>query len=236
MKKLFSIITIVKNAENLVQDTILSVLGQSCKDFEYTIIDGDSEDNTIGVVRDFEYGIKNIISENDKGIYYAMNRGRDISKGDYILYMNAGDTFANINVLENIKAEILKLDKSPDVIYGDVILKSGVILKNQKAKDLKYIFKGMCFCHQSVFVKNELICFDTHYKLAADYNLFFKLYKNNHTFHYLPIPISIYDTNGLSNSLTALVEQFKVNLLNSFSFRAIIHYLPRIIYNYIKNA
>ena len=236
MRKFYSVLTIVKNAENNIQDTILSVLGQSCKDFEYIVVDGNSNDKTLSIINKFENDIDKIISKKDSGIYYAMNYGSDISTGHYIIYMNAGDTFASSHTLKNVKDKILKLKKLPDVVYGDVILKDADILKNQKAFDLKDLYKGMCFCHQSTFVKNELTFFNTNYKLAADYDLFLRLYNKSYLFYYVSIPISIYDTNGVSNSLKAFIEQFKINLLNSFSFRSLKYYLPRIIYNYLKNV
>ena len=117
-KPLFSIITVVKNDEKNIQKTIESILNQEFKNFEYIIVDGKSEDSTISLVNKYKDEIKHIISENDDGIYFAMNKGAKIASGEFIVYVNSGDTLTS-KALKIIQS---KINEKPniDFVFGTV--------------------------------------------------------------------------------------------------------------------
>ncbi|WP_018710442.1 glycosyltransferase family 2 protein [Phocaeicola barnesiae] len=199
---LFSIITISFNAEKEIESTIKSVIEQSYNDFEYIIIDGNSTDNTIDIIRKYEKNISYWQSEPDTGIYNAMNKGIQYANGEWILFMNAGDTFANNHILEKVSKSILGNHKKFEIIYGDVYKKKSNNIYLYKAEKLSLLTYRMPFSHQSCFIKKEIlknIRFNEKYRIAADFNLIRYLYLKNYTFYYLPIPFSIFDLDGVSS-------------------------------------
>lgn len=192
-KPFISIVTVTYNAENVLEKTILSVLGQTDADFEYIIVDGQSNDRTIEVIEKYKDSISNWISEKDQGLYDAMNKGIDLAKGQYLWFLNAGDEIASSNVVEDLK----KLTKGEEIIYSDTIVinnegnKIGLLSElthNNAPKDMtwKDMQRGMVVCHQSFIVKNTIIeKFDLNYKLSADIDWVIKcLKKSRSTFHY----------------------------------------------------
>ena len=152
-----SIITVTYNAEVCLEKTIQSVINQTYKNIEYIIIDGGSSDKTLSIIKKYKKYIKYWISEPDKGIYDAMNKGIKIAKGDYINFLNAGDFYYENNVLSYL---FDNLDKSVDLLYGDSYLidQNGVNVRLLKAGVLnRYtVKKGMAACHQSIFIKRQI--------------------------------------------------------------------------------
>ena len=176
-KKLFSIITVVLNNEEFIEDTIKSVINQNV-DFEYIIIDGGSTDKTVEIIKKYEDKLDLWISEKDLGIYDAMNKGLIFSHADYIGMINSGDTY-NINSLDIIK-KYIKKDLSIDFIFGTV-----------KKKILKFGFNKIKInwsfdfypSHSSGFfisskVQKKIGLYNLKYKLSADYDLFYRLIKS----------------------------------------------------------
>lgn len=117
-----SIITVCYNAENEIARTIESVLKQTFNDFEYIIVDGSSTDSTLNIVNNYKSSIQQIISEPDKGIYDAMNKGIKMANGEWVIMMNAGDQFASNTVLDEIFSSYIP--DSIDFIYSDVLVKN----------------------------------------------------------------------------------------------------------------
>ena len=212
---LFSIITVSFNAEKEIEATIKSVIEQSCKDFEYIIIDGNSTDQTIDIIRKYEKNISCWKSEPDTGIYNAMNKGIQCANGDWILFMNAGDTFANNSILANVKKGILSTHNKIEIIYGDVYKKKSNNIYLHKAERLSLLTYRMPFSHQSCFIRKEIlkkIRFDEKYRIAADFNLIRYLYLKKYAFYYLPLPFSIFDLDGVSSKQfkNATIENNKI--------------------------
>ena len=112
-----SIITVCFNAKEMLMTTLEDIRKQKYDNLEYIVIDGKSSDGTLDLVNNDQDIISKIVSEPDKGIYDAMNKGINIATGEWVIFMNAGDTFAN----ENILTRVFKEDDDADVIYGDVI-------------------------------------------------------------------------------------------------------------------
>lgn len=223
MGKKITVITVCYNCENLIEKTLKNVLGQKYKNLEYIIIDGGSTDLTVEIIKKYEIIAKkeNInykwISEKDKGIYNAMNKGIELATGEFINFMNCGDLFYNSNILKKVS---IILEKNFDIIYGDVIVtKDGEKGKLVLAREKKEIWEGILACHQSIFMKTLLLKkykFDERYKIAADYDTFLKVYLENKNISYLKIPISIYDLNGVS---TLNIDELKESEYNNIKIR-----------------
>lgn len=201
MGKKITIVTVVYNNFKQLEYTIKSVISQSYCNYEYIIIDGGSTDGTIDIIKKYSDHIGYWISESDNGIYDAMNKAIKIATGDWICFMNSGDSFADSSVLSNIASH--KID-GYDVIFGDTIVINEYGKQLVKAKRVEYLLENMPFCHQSSFVKTSYInsvLYDTSYRFVADYNFFYQSYIQQKKFLYIPITISIYDTTeGFSAS------------------------------------
>ena len=180
-----SIITVVKNSSKKIETTIKSVLEQSCKDIEYIVIDGNSNDGTLDKIKKYDEKLNYWCSINDEGIYDAMNYGLQLAKGDVIGIINSGDIFTK-NSFEIIKNYFSK-NKNLSFLFGTVkrnYLGNNVILKSgYNKKRIKYNFDSQT-CHSSgFFIKSNLQkiigLYNLNYKCSSDYDLFYKLFNNN---------------------------------------------------------
>lgn len=197
----FSIVTVVLNDLENLKKTIESVGKQSCRDYEYIIVDGQSNDGTLEYLAELAFKEKRIqyISEKDTGIYNAMNKGISMAQGEYILFLGAGDTFYDDYTLQTIK----DVGKS-DVVYGYGIFSSGS-LKGQRIGvklNLKSVFLDEVVAHQSVYVKTSVMkkyLFQEKYKVQADQDALIHMYKDGCSFQYLNQPLCYYDGMGFSS-------------------------------------
>lgn len=198
-KPLFSVITVVFNDERKINKTIESVVSQKNKSFEYIIIDGGSTDATLSIVQNYADKITQILSESDEGIYQAMNKGVRLANGEYIIFMNSGDTFVNADILNNVQSSFGS--SQFDVVYGDVLkFDAEGTLQTKRSEPPKNSHR-MYFCHQSVFVKTELLNklpFDEKYKMSADFKFFKQAYNQGLIFYQLHFPTTIFDQTGIS--------------------------------------
>lgn len=194
-----TIVTVCYNASAMIESTIQSVLAQTYQNIEYIVIDGGSADGTVDIIKKYEHSISKWISEPDRGIYDAMNKGIELATGDYINFMNAGDAFYDDKVISNI---FESTDNIGDVIFGNAIclFRNGLIQIQGKSFNKNDIH--LPFVHQSSFVRAILAkeyLFNLKYKIAADYDFFYRIYLNKYTFQYFDMPISRYDMNGYSS-------------------------------------
>ena len=192
---MFSVVTVVRNGESEIERTLRSCIGQDFQDKEYIVIDGASTDHTNKVVNRYQKDISCYVCELDKGLYEAMNKAIGIASGQYILFMNCGDTFCDSSVLSRIAEKISILDFFPDVIYGNTLYKFGEVLLKTPPMPLARMERKMVFCHQSCLVRTERIKampFDLKYRYAADYDMMLKLYHQNRVFQYLDLSISTF--------------------------------------------
>ena len=172
---LISIITITYNAAAVLEPTMRSVACQTFTDYEHIIVDGASTDSTLDVARSLATPRLRIVSEPDKGLYDAMNKGLRLARGKYILFLNAGDAFHSPDTL-SLYAEAASAD--PDIIYADtLIVDSGrrVIgprhLSAPERLTRRSFSKGMLICHQAFMVRRLLAPeYDTAYRFSADYD------------------------------------------------------------------
>ena len=137
-----SIITVVYNNEETIQDAVKSVLSQSYKNIEYIIIDGKSTDNTLKSIQKYKSRISTIISEKDNGIYEAMNKGVKIAKGDVIGILNSDDFYNNNNVIEDVM-NCFKMNK--DIVFGNLFYVNAKNTNQIVRKWKSSIFK-CCVC------------------------------------------------------------------------------------------
>ncbi len=223
-KYLLSIVTVCYNAAKTISSTIESVLSQDVNNVEYLILDGKSNDNTLSIVNGYAAQFKqkgidiNIVSEEDSGIYDAMNKAAKIAKGKYVLYLNADDKLCNENVLSKVIEEIES--EECDVYYGDMISFSRGLYRYAKAKNVEYFKTSMPFCHQCVFTRRTILCkhpYDLNFKLFADHDFYLWCFLNGKKFKQMNFPISIYYSGGFSAKagfLKQKTEHYGIHLKN----------------------
>jgi glycosyltransferase involved in cell wall biosynthesis len=211
-KPLVTVVTVVRNGKEHIERTIQSVLDQTYENIQYVIIDGASTDGTIDIIRKYDHAIAYWVSEPDTGIYDAMNKGIDLSAGDWINFMNSGDRFYENSTVQKV---IENHPGDADLIYGhhQMIYDPG-FSKLQEAKEMKNLWKGMVFCHQSVFVKRALMKmykFNIRNKIAADFELLYALYINKYVFYNSDIVISAITAEGFSgtNTIATIKDQWQ---------------------------
>jgi len=205
----FSVITVTKDNLGGLKRTYKSLLCQTCDDYEWVVVDGASTDGSV----EFITGKTNKwISNKDHGIYDAMNIGISQVSGQYIIFMNAGDYFYNSEALQTIKKRSTAL---PDFIFGDAIEDGNL----KKARHDSKINHGMITHHQSMIYKAPIKNYDPNYKIAADYDLTFSAIKNADNVLYIPHPLCIFETGGISqkNVLQGRIEQFKIRKAHGVS-------------------
>jgi len=204
-----TVITVSYNSCKTISDTINSVLTQSYLNIEYIIIDGGSTDGTVELIQSYSNNISKFISEPDKGIYDAINKGIRLSTGDIVGILNSDDFFCNTKVITNVAEAFQKNDI--EAVYGDVqyvnpknILKVVRYYSSKLFWSDKFRF-GFMPAHPSFYVKRELFdkfgYYKTDYKIAADYELLIRfLYINKVKYKYLELPFVSMRTGGVSNS------------------------------------
>lgn len=183
-----SIITVVYNNHKTIQTAIDSVLGQDYDDIEYMIIDGQSTDGTMDVIRRYGKAISQVISEPDQGIYDAMNKGIARCTGDVIGILNSDDVYADPNVLKEVM-QVFAQDPELDMLYGDLVyvknndLNQVVRRWTSKSYYPTFFEDGHVPPHPSLFVKREVYqqvgLFNLDMRLAADYELMLRVFKLN---------------------------------------------------------
>jgi glycosyltransferase involved in cell wall biosynthesis len=197
-----SVITVVYNAEATILQTINSVLTQTYSNFEYIIIDGKSTDGTTEKIKKIETKLAYWISEKDGGIYDAMNKGIQVSKGEWVIFLGADDIFFNNGVLSDIFTNN-KLD-SVDFLYGDVILKTKQKIFGGRRTYDQLI--SLNINHQSIFYSKTLFerlgLFNLKYKILADYEFNLRIFRDQLIVKkYVAGVITLYYDKGRSNQV-----------------------------------
>ena len=201
----FSIIIPCFNSSAHVGNTIMSVLKQSFNNFEILIIDGNSSDYTIELVKSFKDLRIRVISEPDEGVYDAMNKGIAQSRGEWLLFLGSDDRFHNNDVLEKV-AEFLK-GSSKSVVYGDAEVEGDVSwAKGEKIYGGKFSLYRLLrrnICHQAIFYKREFLkknnlSYNFSYPVSADWDLNIRAWLIQH-FQYYPGIISYFKAGGISS-------------------------------------
>ena len=211
-----TVVTAVLNDAGHIEQTILSVISQTDIEIEYIIVDGGSKDGTLELIGKYKDKISLLISEPDRGVYDAMNKGIKYSTGDFVYFLNSGDVLLNPSILSKIKLEELKERNA--IIYGNVVVAYGNIEALEKPRPFfnsKMKFKGIGICHQSMFFPGELIRnekYDLSYNIAADYDLAYRLWRKGTVFLYKDITIAKYDWGkGISSNPYILLDVYREN-------------------------
>lgn len=221
MSTKISIITVVRNNENSLEQTIHSIIRQLYKNIEYIIIDGNSTDNTVGIIKKYEKHINYWKSEPDNGIYNAMNKAISYVTGDWVLFLNAGDTLYDENTIEKIA---FKLDSRYTICFGDYIMRypsKNTYVTQKKLINIFGIYKVLC--HQSLFynldkIGKDRLQYSEKYSLLSDFHftLYSKQFDSIFYIKKVNIPVSYYLFGGVShiNKIRALKE--RKNILKEF--------------------
>lgn len=220
MQPIFTIITVTYNAEEWLERTILSVLSQSYSAIEYIIIDGGSTDKTTKIIDQYKEGIAYSISEPDKGLYDAMNKGLKQAAGDYVWFINAGDTLYSADTVQGIVNKLTRQNTLPDVIYGETEIVNGegdVLgmrrLKAPKTLTWKSFKMGMLVCHQSFIAKRSIAPeYDQTYKFSSDFDWCIRCLKQASTIRNTKMTLSHFLDEGMTtvNRKASLKERYNI--------------------------
>ncbi|MBR6147686.1 MAG: glycosyltransferase [Lachnospiraceae bacterium] len=231
-----TVVTVCFNSADTIEKTIVSVLSQTYEQIEYLIIDGASTDNTMDIVSKYadDERVK-FISEQDEGLYDAMNKAADIAKGDYIIYMNSGDVFADSKVITDISKW---LDGVNELVYGNAIrIKPyGRITEKYGSEHTPFflLLQGKMMCHQSIFTKSDLMReyrFDVSYSITADYDFLMRMVHDKRRLHYTDVTVSIVDNiDGISSmikNMDKMREQDDRSLRSNFPIWYYLMVIPK---------
>jgi len=200
----FSIITINYNDQLGLQKTIESVISQTYTGIEFIVVDGDSSDGSKGIIDQYSSQINKWVSEKDKGIYHAMNKGIKMATGDYLLFLNSGDSLIDLEVVTAVSNS---MTDNKDLYYGDIYFKrEDKTTKETFPENLTFdFFYYNNLSHQATFIKrtlfDDLFLYNESYKIAADWEFFiYAICKANASYRHLPIYITLYDGTGISSN------------------------------------
>jgi len=208
-----SIITINKNNSSGLKKTIQSVINQTYKDFEYIVIDGNSTDESVEIIKKNSLGINYWASEPDTGIYNAMNKGIRKAQGDYCLFLNSGDWIISSTTLQDVFNEISSITIA-DIFYSDFTRTDGVLIKFPNNLSVIHLIKGP-IGHQNSLIKRSLFYehgfYNEDLSMASDWEFFlFESWKYKSNFVRIKTSISIFDFNGITSKDTP--ERSKENI------------------------
>lgn len=209
----FSIITVTYNCADTLERTIRSVITQSCDDYEYIIIDGASTDGTINIIKKYDMHISYWVSEKDTGIYNAMNKAIDISRGKWVAFINGNDWYED-GAFQKMKKTICSNDA--EIYYGKV----NYIVEGEKRgfigisdmTDPEQLHFGNMYCHQGLFISRELFStigkYDESYRILADYKWLLDAHENGLNPFFVNNCIANFSAGGLSGSKNGIKEMY----------------------------
>jgi glycosyltransferase involved in cell wall biosynthesis len=211
-KSLITVVTVVLNGFKTLEGTVLSIINQTYPNVEYIIIDGASTDGTLDIIKKYDDKIDYWISEPDKGIYDAMNKGIDLATGEWINFMNSGDWFTKNDAIEKIFAN--KFYDEIDVIYGDSTVKTKKGFMELKIrKGINALDDGPIYRHNGSFVRTNIhrqykfeINKEKTLDFALDFDCIYKMYKDKRAFKYVDVNVVTYEKDGISNNPMKVAE------------------------------
>lgn len=216
---LFSIITVCYNSADCLERTIASIDGQECGLYEHIIIDGASTDRTPHVLAASAGPRRVIVSEPDKGIYDAMNKGLGRARGEYLIFMNAGDTFHDSGTLQ-LYADHITANDRPGILYGQTVLVDaqgneigGRHLTAPEHLTLQSFSEGMLVCHQAMAVLRRIApLYDVHYRYSADFDWAIRCLQHSHKNVYIGCVTCNYLHEGATTAhrRESLIERFRI--------------------------
>ncbi len=197
---LFSIITVCKNEADTIEDTIQSILSQSFKDYEIIIIDSASDDGTLEILSKYKSFIHKYISEEDNGIYQAMNKGLHMAHGEYVYFLNGGDTLYKNDTLTKVSCYL----GNNDLVYGDIFIEEKEDIRIYPSEIGLKFFKRNMLPHQATFYRRSLFenfgYYDETYRIAGDYEFNTRIFKLlNPSCYYINLPLAVFTSGGISS-------------------------------------
>ena len=214
---LFSIITITFSAESTLEPTLCSVAAQQENDYEYLIVDGASKDGTVALARQYDC-VTRIISEPDRGLYDAMNKGIKAATGEYLVFLNAGDSLYAPDTLNKLHDFIG--ENRPDILYGETAIVDSDRrfiamrrLKTPEKLSWKSFRMGMLVCHQAFIVRRELApLYDLSYRFSADFDWCIRCMKKARTIANTHLTLINYLNEGVTtrNHKASLKERYRI--------------------------
>lgn len=216
----FSVITVCYNAQATLEDTIQSVIAQTYHHVEYIIVDGASKDRTLSIINRYRDRITTVVSEPDKGLYDAMNKGLRLATGDYVCFLNAGDGFHEDDTLQQMVHTLRELTELPDVLYGETALvdAEGHFVRMRRLQAPEHLTwhsfrQGMLVCHQAFFAKRTLAePYDLRYRFSADFDWCIRIMKKSKVLHNTHLTLIDYLEEGMTtrNHKASLHERFRI--------------------------
>lgn len=214
-----SVITVTYNAQATLERTLKSVQEQSYPLVEHVIMDGNSKDGTVELIKRYENAQMKWVSEPDKGLYDAMNKSVQLATGDYLCFLNAGDTFFEADTVEKMMNSIPQ-NQSPDILYGQTVIvnDAGKFLHMRRLQapeklTWKSFKQGMLVCHQAFIVKRELFePYDVTFRFSADVDWCIRLMKKSKTIHNTHLTLINYLNEGMTtaNHKASLKERYRI--------------------------
>lgn len=220
----FSLITVTFNAESTLERTLQSVAEQTYPHIEHILIDGASKDHTMEIANSYPHLAK-VVSEPDRGLYDAMNKGLHLATGDYVCFLNAGDKLHGADTLAKINQEIQHSTHNtqhtlPGVLYGhtNIVDNDGNFLNPRRLtppKELtwKSFKQGMLVCHQAFYARRDLCPeYNTAFRFSADFDWCIRIMKQTNNLMHLPYPVVDYLNEGMTtrNHRASLIERFRL--------------------------
>ena len=233
MKKL-SVITITWNAATTLERTLRSVREQSWPHIEHLIIDGGSDDGTLELIGRYAHEQLRWVSEPDRGLYDAMNKGAAMAKGDYLCFLNAGDTFFAADTVEKMMLTFEDAS-APDILYGEtaIVDNAGTFLHMRRLKapeklNWKSFRQGMVVCHQAFIVKRELFePYNLAYRFSSDFDWSIRMMKKATSIHNTRLTLINYLNEGMTtrNRKASLKERYRIMARHYGQLSTFLHHL-----------
>ena len=233
----FTLITVTYNAEETLERTLRSVADQTYPHIEHILIDGASKDNTLKIAQNYPHLTK-VVSEPDRGLYDAMNKGLRLATGNYVCFLNAGDKLHSADTLEKINLSLTKKEEAvnttipeptplgenegslPGVLYGhtDIVDNDGRYIGPRRLTPPEQLtwrsFKqGMLVCHQAFYARRDLCPeYDTTFRFSADFDWCIRIMKQTDNLLHLPFTVVDYLQEGMTtrNHRASLIERFRL--------------------------
>lgn len=228
MEKVFlSIITI--NLNNIIglQKTLESVVAQTWVEYEHIVVDGGSLDRSIELLQGFNYPLLTFVSEPDRGIYHAMNKGIEMAKGNYLLFLNSGDYLHNGDVLQRC---IEQMDTNSDIVYGDIYIRqnNGSLLQTNYPVELsfRYFYNGNSLPHPASIIRKTLFSrvgkYNENYQIVSDWEFWLKaIFVARASYSKVPLVITVFNSDGISSqqkSKKIIFQERRHSIQKHFSF------------------
>jgi putative colanic acid biosynthesis glycosyltransferase len=219
-----TVVTVVRNDARGLERTMDSVAAQDYPSLEYVVVDGASTDGTRAVIELRASEVDGWISEPDTGIYNAMNKGARMASGEYVCFMNAGDSFVSNDTI----SLMFTPPAGAELLWGDCIIEKRGGQEYDCARDvLKRLYREMTVCHQSLFVRRTALLsrpFDESFRIAADYDFLCERLLSGASWEYRPVPVSRINDTGVSAKIfvTGNREKRRVSLARFPARRAAI--------------